>query len=60
MNDGEGDPSRRGALFALALIAALVIGALLLARALHRNAALQDCVMSGRRDCAPIQSGTGR
>jgi len=56
----DGDPSRRGALIALAVIAVLIVGALLLARGLHRNAAIQDCVMSGRRDCVPVTSGTGR
>ncbi|MGA9866307.1 MAG: hypothetical protein WBQ75_07670 [Acetobacteraceae bacterium] len=60
MSDENGDSSRRGALVALVVVAVLIVGALLLARELHRNAALQDCVMSGRRDCALIQPGTGR
>ena len=58
--DDEPAPSRVGALIALAVIAVLIVAALLLARELHRNAALQDCVMSGRRDCAPIEPGTAR
>lgn len=60
MSDTGGDPSRRGALIALVVIAVLIVAALLLARGLHRNGALQDCVMSGRRDCVPVTSGTGR
>mgnify|MGYP001797409031 CR=1 FL=1 len=60
MSDTGGDPSRRGALIALVVVAVLIVGAVLLAQGLHRNAAIQDCVMSGRRDCVPITSGTGR
>ncbi len=60
MSDGNGDGSRRGALVALAVIAALIVGAVLLVQRLHRDAALQDCVASGRRDCMVIDSGGGR
>ena len=49
----EPDP-RRPALIGLALILALVAGAYLLITALQRNAALEDCLMSGRRNCAQI------
>jgi hypothetical protein len=58
VSDGNG--SRRGALLALLLIAALVVGAILLTQRLHRDAAVQDCVASGRRDCAAIDAGRQR
>jgi hypothetical protein len=61
VSDGDGDGSRRGALVALAVIAALIVAAVLLTQRLHRDAALQDCVASGRRDCGVIDAGaTGR
>jgi hypothetical protein len=43
-------PSRRRA----AMTLLLVIGGLALVRVLRNMAALQDCVMSGRTNCAPI------
>jgi len=60
VNNGDPASSRRGALLALIVIAVLVVGAVLLANGLRRNAALQDCIMSGRRDCAPIDAGASR
>ena len=60
MSVEDNDPSRRGALIALVVVAVLIVGAVLLAQGLHRNAAIQDCVMSGRRDCVPIAPGAGR
>jgi hypothetical protein len=54
VNNRGDDPSRRGAL------AALIVIAVLLVRGLRRNAALQDCIMSGRRDCAPFDAGRAR
>lgn len=46
--------SRRGAVAALVLVAALLVGGLWLMRHLRANAALQDCVMAGRTNCAPL------
>lgn len=57
MSAGNSDPPRRGALLALVVIAALIGVAMLIIHRLHRNAAIQDCVVSGRRDCAPIDAG---
>jgi len=53
----DGDGSRRGALVALAVVVALIIAAVLLTRRLHRDAAMQDCVASGRRDCLVVDAG---
>lgn len=55
MSDDENGPSPRTAAMALVLIVAMVLGGLWLARELRSNAALQDCVMAGRTNCAPIR-----
>ena len=51
-NEPQG--SRRGALLALIVILALVVGGLFLWDRLSRMAAIQDCVAQGRTNCAPI------
>lgn len=52
--DRETDP-RWMALARLLLVMALVAGSLLLVRELRSVSQLQDCVMSGRTNCAPIE-----
>lgn len=52
------DP-RWGALVGLLIALLLVLGGMLLVRVLGRAARLQDCVMSGRTNCAPIDSAGG-
>jgi hypothetical protein len=54
------DP-RRAAVAGLLLTLLLVLGGVLLVHVLSRTAKLQDCVMSGRTNCAPIapSAGTG-
>jgi hypothetical protein len=52
-NTRETDP-RWMALLRLILVAVLVVGGLLLVRELRGVSQLQDCVMSGRTNCAPI------
>ncbi len=47
------DP-RRAALVGLVVTLLLVLGGVLLVHVLGRAARLQDCVMSGRTNCAPI------
>jgi hypothetical protein len=47
------DP-RRAAVAGLVVTVLLVLGGVLLVHALSRTAKLQDCVMSGRTNCAPI------
>lgn len=64
VNDGkEGDFTkpgrRRAALAGLVFVLVLVIAGLILAQKLRGVSELQDCVMSGRSNCAPIDSGTG-
>jgi hypothetical protein len=46
--------SQRGALIGLAICVALVLGGLFLVYTLKKSAALQDCVMQGRSNCAPV------
>jgi hypothetical protein len=47
---------RRGALIALAFIVALIVGALFLEHVLRDESNLQDCVMQGRTNCAPVDA----
>jgi hypothetical protein len=53
---GPEPESRRAALIGLAVILVLVVGAYFLVTALQRNAALEDCLLAGRRNCAPIEA----
>ena len=53
---GPEPESRRAALIGLAVILVLVVGAYFLVTALQRNAALEDCLMAGRRNCAPVET----
>ncbi len=51
----EDPPSRRGAIVTLVLLAVAVIAAIYVINRLHSVSAIQDCVMSGRTNCAPIR-----
>jgi hypothetical protein len=55
-DDGPEPDSRRPALIGLALVLALVVAAYFLVTALRKNADLEDCLMSGRRNRAPIEA----
>jgi hypothetical protein len=46
--------SRRGALIGLLVTVVLVVLGLILVKVLGHAGRLQDCVMSGRTNCAPI------
>ncbi|KMO34094.1 hypothetical protein VQ02_19590 [Methylobacterium variabile] len=46
------DAGRRRALAAIPFLAVLVIGGVWLANTLRRESAREDCLLSGRRDCA--------
>jgi hypothetical protein len=48
--------SRRAALVGLIVTLLLVTGGVVLVHILGRAARLQDCVMSGRTNCAPIEA----
>jgi hypothetical protein len=50
----EARDSRRLALIGLLIVALLTAGGLFLAHKLRTMSKLQDCVMQGRSNCAPI------
>jgi hypothetical protein len=56
--DDDDDPQhdrRPAALVGLIIILVLAILAVVLVRELGRQSKLQDCLMSGRTNCAPIE-----
>jgi hypothetical protein len=61
MNEGssetedEADNRRTGALVGLIIVLALAIAAVVLVRELGKESRLEDCLMSGRTNCAPIE-----
>ena len=52
----SGEPSRRGPLAVLIILAVLVAVGLYISHRLHDGAKIQDCVASGRTNCAPIET----
>ena len=48
--------SRRGAVIGLAVVLLLVVAGYFIVTALRHNAQVEDCLMSGRRNCAPIET----
>jgi len=58
--DPEAPDSRRGALIGFGLVLLLIVGGLVLAHVLRGTAQVQDCVMSGRTNCAPIDSSSSK
>jgi hypothetical protein len=48
--------SQRAALIGLAICLLLVLGGLFLVYELKRTSDLQDCVMQGRTNCAPVDT----
>ena len=47
-------PGGRGALVALAVLLVIVAGGVWLSGALRSSNRVQDCVMAGRTNCAPV------
>jgi hypothetical protein len=54
----ESPDSRRGALIGFGLVLLLIVGGLVLVHVLRGTAQVQDCVMSGRTNCAPIETSS--
>ncbi|MBV9014569.1 MAG: hypothetical protein JO213_03865 [Alphaproteobacteria bacterium] len=54
-HDREPD-NRRPALIGLVVVLVLVVAAYFLVTALRKNADLEDCLMAGRHNCAPIEA----
>ena len=55
-DDGEDTPPH-SRLLVLGLVALLVVGGWFLSVKLANLARMQDCVLSGRHNCAPIDTG---
>lgn len=53
-DDHEDPPNRRGALIALIVVVLLVVGGIVLSQTLRKVGRIQDCVMAGRNNCAPV------
>ncbi len=56
VRDPDNDGSRRPAVIGLVVVLVLVVAGYFLMTALRQNANLEDCLMSGRRNCAPIET----
>jgi hypothetical protein len=54
-DDREADDRRTAALMGLAIVLSLAIAGVVLVRDLGEKAKLEDCLMSGRTNCAPIE-----
>src|SRR5215469_12192487 len=58
--DEDADQRRSAALIGLIIILALAIAGVWLVRELRQKSALEDCLMSGRTNCAPIEAPSRR
>jgi hypothetical protein len=54
--DDAADQRRSAALIGLIIILALAIAGVVLVRELRERSRLEDCLMSGRTNCAPIEA----
>jgi hypothetical protein len=54
-SDREADDRRTSALIGLIIILSLAIVGIVLVRELGKESKLEDCLMSGRTNCAPIE-----
>ncbi|HEY3912519.1 MAG TPA: hypothetical protein VGM07_21920 [Stellaceae bacterium] len=52
--------SRSPAVIGLIIVALLVVASVYLVHALRKESQLEDCLMSGRTNCAPIAVPSGR
>ena len=59
-DDQGGERSRSGAVIGLVVVLVLVVAAVYLVHALQKESHLEDCLMSGRTNCAPIEIPSGR
>ena len=55
INDDDGEARRTAALMGFIVILLLAIAGILLVSELRENGRLEDCLMAGRRNCAPIE-----
>jgi hypothetical protein len=57
-DDDDGGGSRRGALIGLLITALIVVAGYYLVNALRNEGKVEDCLMSGRTNCAPLDIPT--
>ncbi|HEY2275257.1 MAG TPA: hypothetical protein VGH61_07145 [Steroidobacteraceae bacterium] len=57
--DPRAPPSRRGAVIGLFVALALIVLGVVLVRLLGQSTRLEDCGLSGRTNCAPIDTNGG-
>jgi hypothetical protein len=57
--EDDHDDSRSRALIGLVIVAILIVAAVYLVHALRNESNLEDCLMSGRTNCAPIETPSG-
>jgi hypothetical protein len=59
-SDASGDSRTRSPFgwISLVVVAVLVVGGFYVVRTLEADSKLQDCVMSGRKNCAPVDTDT--
>ena len=55
-DDTHEPDSRRPAVIGLLVVLVLIVAGYFLMTALRQNASLEDCLMSGRKNCAPIET----
>jgi hypothetical protein len=58
MTDDQQNQNPRGPLFALAAVVVIFVLGLVVFRTLYTSRRLEDCFLSGRTNCAPIESPT--
>jgi hypothetical protein len=56
MSDDDPGPNPRRALAGLVAIVAVIVVVLFLVHRLNQASRIQDCVASGRTNCAPIET----
>jgi hypothetical protein len=52
----EGEARRTAALMGFIIILLLAIAGIMLVRELDKKGRLEDCLMAGRKNCAPIEA----
>lgn len=52
----EGEARRTAALMGFIIILVLAIAGIVLVRELEKKGRLEDCLMAGRKNCAPIEA----
>jgi hypothetical protein len=57
-DDDDGGSSRRGALIGLVITGMIVVAGYFLMNALRNEGKVEDCLMSGRSNCAPLDIPT--